>query len=219
MVQALAPGMIAGSSIIPWLGITGHQLTCFMVFWALQVAIIVRGIECIKDIEKCSAPILVVLAAALLIWAVTAAGGCGPMLSAPSQFGPGKPLQGKFWGVFFPAVTANVGYWATLSLNIPDFSRSGRVRQVTMGRGIDICTVFAANLYLSTSTTCQHSLVLAASISWWLAAVQHTMEGARVLGAECCTVQPANTGQRLMSNVDAPALYGHKACSSALLHC
>eukprot|EP00775_Hariotina_reticulata_P006673 gene6673-6897_t len=123
MVQALAPGLIAGSTIIPWLGITGTQLTCFLVFWALQVAIIVRGIECIKDIEKCSAPILVALAAALLIWAVTAAGGCGPMLSAPSQFGPGMPLEGKFWEVFFPAVTANVGYWATLSLNIPDFSR------------------------------------------------------------------------------------------------
>jgi hypothetical protein len=55
--------------------------------------------------------------------AVTTAGGLGPMLSAPSQFGPGMPLEGKFWQVAVPAVTANVGYWATLSLNIPDFSR------------------------------------------------------------------------------------------------
>jgi NCS1 family nucleobase:cation symporter-1 len=45
------------------------------------------------------------------------------MLSAPSQFGSGMPLEGKFWQVAVPAVTANVGYWATLSLNIPDFSR------------------------------------------------------------------------------------------------
>jgi NCS1 family nucleobase:cation symporter-1 len=39
------------------------------------------------------------------------------------QFGPGMPQEGRFWSVFWPAVTANVGYWATLSLNIPDFSR------------------------------------------------------------------------------------------------
>jgi NCS1 family nucleobase:cation symporter-1 len=52
------------------------------------------------------------------------------MLSAPSQFGPGMPLEGKFWQVAVPAVTANVGYWATLSLNIPDFSRYLCVCQV-----------------------------------------------------------------------------------------
>lgn len=113
----------SSSSVIPWLGITGMQLGCFLAFWVLQVAIIVRGIDCIKEVEKLSAPILVGLAAALLVWAVTTAGGLGPMLSAPSQFGPGMPLEGRFWQVAVPAVTANVGYWATLSLNIPDFSR------------------------------------------------------------------------------------------------
>ncbi|WIA16169.1 hypothetical protein OEZ85_012883 [Tetradesmus obliquus] len=125
MLQSLAgsSSIISSSSVIPWLGITGVQLGCFLAFWVLQVAIIVRGIDCIKEVEKLSAPILVGLAAALLVWAVTTAGGLGPMLSAPSQFGPGMPLEGRFWQVAVPAVTANVGYWATLSLNIPDFSR------------------------------------------------------------------------------------------------
>lgn len=89
----------------------------------MQVTIIIRGIESIRVIEKYSAPILVALAAALLYWAVTAAGGWGPMLASPSQFSAGMPKAGQFWSVFWPAVTANVGYWATLSLNIPDFSR------------------------------------------------------------------------------------------------
>jgi NCS1 family nucleobase:cation symporter-1 len=72
MLQALTNSSLTSSSsssaVISWLGITGSQLGCFLAFWALQVAIIVRGIDCIKEVEKYSAPILVGLAAALLIW-------------------------------------------------------------------------------------------------------------------------------------------------------
>jgi NCS1 family nucleobase:cation symporter-1 len=83
------------------------------------VAIIVQGINSIKAIEKYSAPVLVALALALLAWAVASAGGFGPMLSAPSRLA----TAGEFTRVFVPAVTAQVGYWATLALNIPDFAR------------------------------------------------------------------------------------------------
>jgi len=85
----------------------------------LQVGIIWNGIESIRELEKISAPILIVLSAALLAWAYVQAGGFGPMLSLPSQFIPGGPKAGQFWQNFFPALTANVGFWATLSLNIP----------------------------------------------------------------------------------------------------
>jgi len=74
-------------------------------------------------VEKYSAPVLIFLCAALLAWALSAAGGFGPMLSQPSAFGPGMPKAGKFLATFVPAVTAQVGFWATLSLNIPDFTR------------------------------------------------------------------------------------------------
>jgi NCS1 family nucleobase:cation symporter-1 len=70
-----------------------------------------------------AAPVLLALSAALLWWAWSAAGGVGPMLSAPSQFAAGSAMEGRFWSTFVPALTANVGYWATLALNIPDFSR------------------------------------------------------------------------------------------------
>ena len=79
--------------------------------------------EGIRLLEKYSAPILIGLTDALVGWAVLAAGGFGPMLSAPSQFGPGMPQAGRFWHVFWPALSAQLGYWATLALNIPDFSR------------------------------------------------------------------------------------------------
>ena len=84
-----------------------------------------RGVESIRDVEKAAAPLLVGLSAALLVWAVNAAGGFGPMLAQPSQFGAGMSLEGQFWATFWPAITANVGVWATISLNIPDFTRWG----------------------------------------------------------------------------------------------
>lgn len=97
--------------------------------------------EGIRLLEKYSAPILIALTAALVGWAVNAAGGFGPMLSTPSQFGPGMPRAGQFYQVFWPALGAQLGYWATLALNIPDFSRSvgggcGPVREVGGGGAV-----------------------------------------------------------------------------------
>ena len=88
-----------------------------------QVAIITKGMESVRFVEKYAAPILIALSTALLIWARRAAGGFGPMLSAKSQFAAGMAKEGQFWQAFLPAVTANIGYWATLSLNISDFTR------------------------------------------------------------------------------------------------
>lgn len=68
-----------------------------------QVWIVLNGMEAIRLLEKYSAPLLIALSIALLAWAVTSAGGLGPMLSAPSQFGLGMPKEGKFWSVFWPA--------------------------------------------------------------------------------------------------------------------
>jgi Permease for cytosine/purines, uracil, thiamine, allantoin len=76
------------------------------------------------QVEKLAAPMLLAMSAALLTWAVSAAGGFGPMLAAPSRLA--TPRQ--FLSVFFPALTANVGFWATLSLNIPDFTRLVSIR-------------------------------------------------------------------------------------------
>lgn len=73
--------------------------------------------------RRYSAPVLVALAFALLAWALSAAGGPGPLLSAPGRL----TTPGQLWAVFLPALTANISYWATLALNIPDFSRCGCV--------------------------------------------------------------------------------------------
>ena len=117
-----------------WKGLPAHsyfainlpQFLCFLFFWAINLFVIYRGIDSIRVLLEIKAPLLIVLGLALLAWAYREAGGFGPMLDQPSQFEAGGAKAGGFWQFFFPALTANVGSWATLSLNIPDFTRYAR---------------------------------------------------------------------------------------------
>jgi nucleobase:cation symporter-1, NCS1 family len=108
---------------IPHLGINAGQLGCFLFFWLINVFVIYKGIESIRILLNIKAPLLIALGLLLLAWAYHAAGGFGDMLGRPSQFGPGGSKEGQFTTVFLLALTANVSFWATLALNIPDFSR------------------------------------------------------------------------------------------------
>lgn len=93
--------------------------TCFLGFWLLNMIVVWRGVESIRFLQSFSAPFLLIMSLVLLFWMLRKAGGFGPMLSAPSQF----TSTSSFLRFFFPSLTAMVGYWATLSLNIPDFTR------------------------------------------------------------------------------------------------
>jgi nucleobase:cation symporter-1, NCS1 family len=108
---------------LPVLDINLPQLICFLAFWSLNQYIVWRGINSVRALLNIKAPLLIGLGLALLAWAYREAGGFGPMLSQPSQFVAGGKREGQFWAFFFPALTANVGFWATLALNIPDFTR------------------------------------------------------------------------------------------------
>src|ERR1700723_1427761 len=91
----------------------------FLGFWLLNMYVVWRGVESIRFLQSYSAPFMLVMSLILLFWMLHKAGGFGPMLSAPSRF----HTTGSFLRFFFPSLTAMVGYWATLSLNIPDFTR------------------------------------------------------------------------------------------------
>lgn len=106
-----------------YLGINLPQLVCFLLFWGINMFVIYKGIESIRILLNIKAPLLIALGIALLVWAYQRAGGFGPMLDKPSAFAPGQAKEGQFWVFFFPALTGMVGFWATLSLNIPDFTR------------------------------------------------------------------------------------------------
>ena len=132
-------GRELGGADLPVLGINIAELLCFLAFWVLQVVILWRGIESIKHLEAWAAPFLIVMGLALLAWAWVRADGFGPMLSAPSQFVAGGAKEGKFFAAFFPALTAMVGFWATLSLNIPDFTRYAKTqRDQVLGQALGL---------------------------------------------------------------------------------
>jgi NCS1 family nucleobase:cation symporter-1 len=132
-------GRPLGGRDLPWIGISAPELGCFLLFWLVQLALIWRGIDSIRVVEAWAAPFLVVMGVALLAWAWVEAEGLGPMLAASSQFGPGGAREGEFWRVFFPSLTGMVGFWATLSLNIPDFTRYARSqRDQAIGQAIGL---------------------------------------------------------------------------------
>ncbi len=113
----------------------------FLIFWSMNIFIIYRGMNAVRVFENWAAPIVLVLAGALLWWVVDRAGGTGPLLDQPSKF---KDLS-EFWPVFVPSLTAMVGFWATLSLNIPDFTRYGRGQKEQMlGQALGLPTTMIA---------------------------------------------------------------------------
>ena len=110
MVNVLWPSTTAMPQVI-WI--------CFLGFWLLNMVVVWRGVESIRFLQSFSAPFLLVMSLALMAYMTHKAGGFGPMLAAPSKFHD----TAAFLHFFFPMLTAMVGYWATLSLNIPDFTR------------------------------------------------------------------------------------------------
>ena len=108
--------------IVIWPGAAGNRgilWACFLGFWLLNMVVVWRGVESIRRLQAFGAPFMFVMAAALLVWVRIKAGSFGAMLSTPSRF----HSTHEFLAVFFPSLTAMVGYWATLALNIPDFTR------------------------------------------------------------------------------------------------
>jgi len=110
MAKILAPGL-AGNAAALWI--------CFFAFWGLNMAVIWRGIETIKFLEGIGAPFMLGIGLLMLWWITGKAGGLGPVLSAPSKF----RSTGEFMRFFIPSLTGMVGFWATVALNIPDFTR------------------------------------------------------------------------------------------------
>jgi nucleobase:cation symporter-1, NCS1 family len=135
-------GPVGGEPWTEWLS--------FALFWLLQVLVIVRGMDTLRRFENWAAPLVMVGAVALLIWVAVKAGGLGPLLSQPSKLGWGQ----GFWKVFFPALMGMIGFWSTLSLNIPDFTRfGGSQRAQARGQALGLPTTMTIFALLSVLVT------------------------------------------------------------------
>ncbi|HEY9249212.1 MAG TPA: NCS1 family nucleobase:cation symporter-1 [Rariglobus sp.] len=149
-----------GSAPLPLLGISLPQLACFLFFWSVNVWVIYRGIDSIRVLLSIKAPLLIALGLLLLYWAYRHAGGFGPILSQPSAFSPGQPKAGQFWPFFFPALTGMIGFWATLSLNIPDFSRYARSqRDQIVGQALGLPATMALYSFIGVAVTSATTII------------------------------------------------------------
>ena len=133
-------------------GLPGNVWIAFALFWLVQVAIIINGLEGIKKLEE-----LVGAAAARRRRAAARrgrsrrGGGLGHILSESARL---QTAHVPFWQLFPAALTANVGYWATLSLNIPDFTRYARSqRSQALGQALGLPATMTAFAFIGVAVT------------------------------------------------------------------
>ncbi len=150
-IGALALQALLTAAWPGWAGVPGGIWISFAIFWLAQVAIIIKGLEGIKLLEAWSAPLLLGGGALLLWWAIANGGGLVRILSESPKLQQGST---PFWTLFPAALTANVGYWATLSLNIPDFTRYARSQKSqALGQALGLPATMTAFAFLGVAVT------------------------------------------------------------------
>jgi len=189
------------------LGINVAELGCFLFFWSINILVIYKGIESIRILLNIKAPLLLVLGLCLLWWAYNRAGGFGAMLDQPSQFEAGQPKAGQFWAFFVPALTANVGFWATLSLNIPDFTRYAySQRDQVVGQAVGLPTTMGLYSFIGVAVTSAAFVIYGEDPTLWDPVVLLSrFENKAVLVLAMFALCLATLATNIAANVVSPA--------------
>jgi NCS1 family nucleobase:cation symporter-1 len=204
IVNEMSPGWLPPADI-PGLGINWLQAACFLLFWAINMWVIYKGIESIRILLNIKAPLLITLGLVLLAWAYFAAGGFGEMLSQPSKFAAGGPKAGQFWPFFAASLTANVGFWATLSLNIPDFSRYAySQRDQALGQALGLPTTMALFSFIGIAVT-GATVVIYGQTIWDPIVVLSKFKNPIVLVIAMLSLCIATLATNIAANVVSPA--------------
>jgi len=186
-------------------GITLPQFFCFLLFWGINMLVVYKGIDCIRWLLNIKAPLLIVLGLLLLAWAYQNAGGFGPILSQPSAFDPGQPKAGQFFTFFVPALTGMIGFWATLSLNIPDFSRYARSqRDQIVGQALGLPLTMALYSFIGVAVTSATTIIYGQTI-WDPVDVLTRFKNPVVLVVAMLALCIATLATNIAANVVSPA--------------
>lgn len=129
-------GQVGGNPVGMWIA--------FFIFWAIHMYIIYRGMETLRRFQTWAAPIVLMFGLGLAIWMIVAANGLGPLLADPGKLN----TPGTFFPLFVPALVGVMALWATLSLNVSDFTRfASNQRSQLIGQAIALplaMTLFAS---------------------------------------------------------------------------
>jgi NCS1 family nucleobase:cation symporter-1 len=160
---------IGGQAIHSMLGIFSPSLAapaasiwvCFFSFWLINMFVVWRGIETIKFLQGVGAPLMLGVGLLLLWWITRKAGGLGPVLSTPSKF----ETLSDFIPFFIPSLTAMVGFWATVALNIPDFTRYAvSQRAQAVGQAMGLPTAMTIYSFIGVAVTSASVLLFGQAI-------------------------------------------------------
>lgn len=183
-------------------GVPLHTWIAFFIFWAIQVVIILRGIEGIKYLESWAAPLLLLGGLALLVWASYAAGGLGNVLEGSEAL---RTQKASFWHIFPGALTASVGYWATLSLNIPDFTRYARSQRSQMlGQALGLPLTMTAFAFIGVAVTSATVIIYGDAIADPVALIQK-FDNTLVIFFSMVVIFVAQLTTNMAANVVSPS--------------
>jgi NCS1 family nucleobase:cation symporter-1 len=185
-------------------GFSGHTTTewlSFLLFWGLNIFIIYRGMDLLRKVENWAAPYVLVVTIVLLVWAVNKANGLGPLLAQPGKF----RTFGEFFPVFIPSLTAMIGFWATLSLNMPDFTRFGRSqKEQVVGQAVALPTTMFAFAAMGVLITSASAIIFGEAI-WDPVKLVGKFTNPLVVAIAMFSVVVATLAVNIAANVVSPA--------------
>jgi NCS1 family nucleobase:cation symporter-1 len=183
------------------LGITLWQGGCFLLFWLMNVYFVWNGINSIKWLESWAAPFLIVAGLALLAWAIYRVGDASVLFGQGSKFN----TTGEFWKIFIPQLTAMVGFWATLSLNIPDFTRYAKSQKAQVwGQALGLPTTMTLFCFIGIMVTSATTIIFHETI-WDPVKVVAKLGSVPVIIISLVMLSVATLTTNIAANVVSPA--------------
>lgn len=176
-------------------------MICFLLFWLLNMYVIYLGVDSIRKLLVFKAIFLPLATLALLIWAVNAGGGLGRILDQPSS------LHGEaFWNYFFPALTGMVGFWATVSLNIPDFTRYAKSQRAQIrGQAVGLPPSMTLFAFVAIVVTLATTIIYSGNTEWDITAIAGRFENKVLVSLAMIGIIISTLATNIAANIVSPA--------------
>jgi NCS1 family nucleobase:cation symporter-1 len=202
MLEVWFPSIKAWPSVFPAsFGLQSAPALTFFLFWLLNMWVVYLGVESIKKLLVFKAFFLPAAALALLLWAISAGNGLGPILAQPSKFA----TNADFWKYFFPALTGMVGFWATLSLNIPDFTRYAKSQNAQiMGQALALPSSMTAFSFVGVVVT-SATLIIYGETIWDPLVLAGRFESKLLVSVAMIAVAISTLATNIAANIVSPA--------------
>jgi NCS1 family nucleobase:cation symporter-1 len=203
LIEVLWPNIATLPAFLPeFVGLNSGEFLCFMAFWAVNVAVVLRGMESIRFLESWGSPFLLAVGVALFVWAWRKAGGLGPMLENPT---PSPDGGAGFAGVLGPGLTSAVAFWGTMALSIPDFSRYAKSqRDQVVGQALGLPGSMALFAFIGAAVTNATVVIFGARVADPVALLAQ-IGGPAMIALAMAGLTIATLTTNIAANVVAPA--------------